>query len=234
MMSTGTILVLLALCAVAHCQRFDALNKYIINKAAGTSIPVSNSGAPVNVSITMNLLQLTSLDPKSGDAEIEAWMTFQWTDTRLSWDPATFNNVTATRLQVSKIWYPDVVLYNGHTRIVETLAVVHSDGSILHVPPTTIKTRCDVSNYTTGGTVSCGLKYGSWTYHAHLLNLVSSSTSVDVSAYTSGGVDWVLNEHTATREVKHYACCPEAYIDVMFDLSFQMKGHKYFGWSVFS
>ncbi|XP_067676681.1 acetylcholine receptor subunit alpha-type acr-16-like [Haliotis asinina] len=234
MMSTGTVLVLVALCVVAQCQRFDALNKYIISKAAGTSIPVNNNGSSVNVSIAMTLLQLTSLDPKSGDAEIEAWLTLRWTDTRLSWDPATFNNVRVTRIQMSKIWNPDVLLYNGHTSSIETLAMVYSDGSIMHVPPTTIKTRCDVSNYTTSGTVTCGLKYGSWTYDGSLLNLVSTSASVDVTSYKSGGVDWNLDEHTATREVKHYECCPEPYIDVTFNLSFRMKGHKYFGWSVFS
>ncbi|XP_046333579.1 neuronal acetylcholine receptor subunit alpha-10-like [Haliotis rufescens] len=234
MVYTRAIVGLLALCAVAQCQRFDALNKYIIDKAAGTSIPVSATSKSLNVSIGMTLIQLTSLDSKSGDAELEAWMTFQWTDTRLSWDSATFNDVTITRIPVSKIWNHDVILFNGKTSASETLAVVHSDGSILHMPPTTIKTRCDVNNYTTDGTVTCSLKYGSWTYDGFLLNLVSRSTSVDVSSYESGGIAWHLTDHAATREVNHYPCCSEPYVDVTFTLTFQVKGQRYSGWSIFS
>ncbi|XP_071114189.1 acetylcholine-binding protein-like [Haliotis cracherodii] len=233
-MSSGTFVGLLAICAVAQCQLFDALYKYVIDKGAETTIPVSTLNQPVNVSIGMSLIQLTSLDPKSGDTEFEVWMSYEWTDTRLSWNRTTFNDTRMIRIPASKIWNPDVMLYNGHTSTREVLAVVESTGSVMHMPPTTLKTRCDVSNYTTDGTVTCRLKFGSWTYDGFLLNPVTTSwNDVDVSDYNPGGTEWDLTEHKVERNVIYYSCCPEPFADITFSFTFMKKGKRYNGWSIF-
>ncbi|XP_046338662.2 neuronal acetylcholine receptor subunit alpha-7-like [Haliotis rufescens] len=233
-MSTGTFVGVLAICAVAQCQLFDALYKYVIDKAANTTIPVSTLDKPVNVSIGMSLIQLTSLDSKSGYSEFEVWMSYEWTDPRLSWNGTTLNETSMIRIPASKIWNPDVTLYNGHTSSREVLAVVESTGTVMHVPPTTLKTRCDVSNYTTDGTVTCRLKFGSWTYSGLLLNPVTASwNDVDVSDYNPGGTEWDLTGHKVERNVKYYACCLGTYPDVTFFITFMKRGKSYSGWSIF-
>ncbi|XP_046560452.1 acetylcholine receptor subunit alpha-type acr-16-like [Haliotis rubra] len=232
-MSTGTFIGLLAICAVAQCQLFDALYTYVLDKAANTSIPVVSSREPVNVSIGMSLIQLTSLDSKSGDAEIETWMSFRWTDTRLSWDPTTFNDTAFIRLPLSRIWNPDVMLYNGHTSNIEPLTVVDASGGVMYFPPTTLKTRCYVGNYTKDGSVTCRFKYGSWVYDGFLLNVIESSNEVDLSNYESDETEWELTKQKVERRVTHYACCEQPFPDVVFTLKFKEKGKRNSVWNIF-
>ncbi|XP_067675734.1 acetylcholine receptor subunit alpha-type acr-16-like [Haliotis asinina] len=231
MMFTGTFVGLLAICAVAQCQFFDALYTRVLDKAAGTTIPVTGSREPVNVSIGMSLIQLTSLDAKSGDAEIDVWMEFRWTDTRLSWDPTNYNNASIIRLPASRIWTPDVMLYNGHTSSRESLTVVDSNGSVAYMPPTTVKTRCYVGRYKSDGSVICSLKFGSWTYHGFLLNLDKSSNEVYLYDYNPVGSQWEVTEHNVQRNVKTYSCCEEPYPDVVFILKFKEKRNSI--WNLF-
>ncbi|XP_046560455.1 acetylcholine-binding protein-like [Haliotis rubra] len=230
-MSTGTFVGLLAICAVAQCQLFDALYTYVLGKAAGTTIPMTSSNQPVNVSIGMSLIHLTSLNSKSGDAELEVWMNFGWTDTRLSWDPTTFNDTTVIRLPASRIWNPDVLLFKGHTSSPETLTQVDNRGGVMYMPPTTLKTWCYVGNYTSDGSVTCRLKYGSWAYDVSVLNVVESSNEVDLSNYDSDGTEWELTEQKVERKVTHYACC--SYTDVVFSLTFKEKGRRNSVWNIF-
>lgn len=36
----------------------------------------------------------------------------EWSDYKLRWDPAEFDNVTSIRVPSEMIWIPDIVLYN--------------------------------------------------------------------------------------------------------------------------
>lgn len=36
----------------------------------------------------------------------------EWSDYKLRWDPADFDNVTSIRVPSEMIWIPDIVLYN--------------------------------------------------------------------------------------------------------------------------
>ena len=68
-------------------------------------------------------------------------------DTRLSWDPAAYGNITsthfrgmhATNAENSEIWLPDVQLYNANVgnefSLDNALAVAYSDGSVFWSRP---------------------------------------------------------------------------------------------------
>jgi len=36
----------------------------------------------------------------------------EWIDVRMVWDPSDFNNLDVLRIPASKLWLPDIVLYN--------------------------------------------------------------------------------------------------------------------------
>uniref|UniRef100_A0A4W3GWR6 Neuronal acetylcholine receptor subunit beta-2-like n=1 Tax=Callorhinchus milii TaxID=7868 RepID=A0A4W3GWR6_CALMI len=40
------------------------------------------------------------------------WLTQEWQDYRLIWEPADYENIEKVRLPSTHIWLPDVVLYN--------------------------------------------------------------------------------------------------------------------------
>lgn len=50
-------------------------------------------------------------------------------------------------------------------RLEETNALVYSDGSVLHVPPSTFESICELDlRYWPYDTQSCSFKFGSWSH----------------------------------------------------------------------
>merc|ERR1712012_1227798 len=67
---------------------------------------------------------------------LNTWNTYRWTDARLSWDPAHYDNITELRFPHNKIWIPDLTVYNLKAKVehlVDYQAIVYSTGMVLIV-----------------------------------------------------------------------------------------------------
>lgn len=53
-----------------------------------------------------------SIVEKSEEMTTSQYVTFQWQDSRLSWNPAEYDGVETLRLPPNLIWKPDIALYN--------------------------------------------------------------------------------------------------------------------------
>ncbi|XP_037073551.1 acetylcholine receptor subunit beta-like 1 [Pollicipes pollicipes] len=89
------------------------------------------------------------------------------------------------------IWTPDICHYNGWERSCHITdnprsnAIVESDGTVLWVPPVRLSSRCDLDRTNwPRDTATCCIKFGSWTYNGHRVNL-SMFTSYEVSGHLS-------------------------------------------------
>ena len=56
------------------------------------------------------MIQVSADTVADGDAVVNVKQT--WNDLMLTWDPHEFGGVEEIRIPVSKIWKPDIVLYN--------------------------------------------------------------------------------------------------------------------------
>jgi len=181
-------------------------------------LPILHARVPVNVSVGFTLLHL-KLDWRN-EPTLGLWGNFQWSDPRLSWDPAEYGGVKDIRLSPDQLWTPDILPYNqlpitSVDWLSPTLVVIKHDGSLLWVPTTSLqvsgKRSPDSDQFT------CKPKFGSWTRHSGQLNLTLSSGSVDISSYVADP-EWELVSATLARNAVTYACCPEEYVDVTIDL----------------
>ena len=89
------------------------------------------------------------------------------------WDPLEFGNITKIRVSSTKIWTPDLLLYNSADSFDSTSKVnglIESNGNTCYVPPGMFRSTCSilVDDWPFDEQV-CTLKFGRYqTDHHHL------------------------------------------------------------------
>ncbi|XP_046558641.1 acetylcholine receptor subunit alpha-L1-like [Haliotis rubra] len=164
-------------------QLYDPLYKELKSRDTKNTIPVSSKGDTLNVTISLTVLKISSLSLRTGDAELDTWIYYEWFDNRLTWEPSEYGDISAIRLPPSDIWRPDIVPYRGHADVTDAPVVLFNSGLVYYTPPTTTKTRCDVSKYSSDDTVNCSVKIGSWTYSGNIMDVQNKTSEIDVSEY---------------------------------------------------
>jgi hypothetical protein len=90
---------------------------------------------PVDVTFSFSLTQLIDVDERKEIITTNAWVRQSWTDYRLIWHPAEYNNVLQIHLPYESLWKPDIVLYNNAgseylKSVMSTDVVVSYDGNV--------------------------------------------------------------------------------------------------------
>jgi len=220
-----SLLIFAAFATFAYGKNGDAEGRSHLRKQLFEDYDTIN--IPDNVKVNFGISLLTfDVDEDKSTLEVDAWLRYMWKDSRLAWDNRT-NGINLLRISPNEIWKPDITLYNSANlkdmvRCWDSNPILYSTGEILWVPPCQISTHC---NFTLEkypyGEQKCALKFGSWTYDAELLDigLYGNEKKIDVDNF--GSKEWKIIENGAQRNEKYYPCCPEAYVDVTFNLTIQ-------------
>ncbi|CAF1236098.1 unnamed protein product [Rotaria magnacalcarata] len=177
--------------------------------------PVYNASNTVNVAFGIALAQLSDMDEKNQVLTTNIWLEQEWYDERLIWNASDFNGLTTLRLPCSKIWLPDIVLYNSaddYTQgYYQSKAMVDNNGHVFWPPPAKFRSSCkiDVTFFPFDDQL-CKLKFGSWTYDAAQVNLTKRRDQVDMTNYIRSG-EWHIVRIEIKRNDVTYPCCPEIY-----------------------
>ncbi|CAH1274160.1 CHRNA7 [Branchiostoma lanceolatum] len=182
--------------------------------------PVTNNSDTVNVTI---------------DVAVAEYLHLFWTDHFLKWDPSKYDGVDLLRIQGSKIWSPDIVLYNsvfeeGFGEVPDFKATIRSDGSVAFLYPYTFKAACRVNIvYFPQDSQVCPLKFGSWSYDGLKVDLMNKFPKGDI-ANLGPNEEWEITDLLAERHVHYYNCCPEPFPDVTFSLVMNRRPlyHQYY------
>ncbi|XP_046558627.1 acetylcholine receptor subunit alpha-L1-like [Haliotis rubra] len=231
-MALKVAVLFVAFLVAVQSQLYDPLYKELNSRDTKNTIPVSSKGDTLNVTINLTVLKISSLSLRTGDAELDTWIHYEWFDNRLTWEPSEYGDISAIRLPPSDIWRPDIVPYRGHADVTDAPVVLSNNGLVYYIPPTSIKTRCDVSKYSSDGTVICSVKIGSWTYSGNIMDVQNKTSEIDVSEYYHDD-QWDIIEHSMRRNVNYYKCCPEPYPSIIATMTLKAKRHGLLGWSMF-
>ncbi|CAL4103525.1 unnamed protein product, partial [Meganyctiphanes norvegica] len=68
----------------------------------------------------------------------------------------------------------------------------------------------------------CKMKWASWTYDGHHLDLRQQTDTGDMSNYQVNG-EFDLQQFRAVRNVEQYSCCPEPYPDITFHITIRRR-----------
>lgn len=118
---------------------------------------------------------------------------------------------------------------------------VRYDGRVQWKPPIIFKSQCSIDvEFFPFDRQNCSLKIGTWTHNGFLIDLRHTSQmtnnsspsfdhceaiidyAIDLRDYVEN-VEWDLLEVTAKRVIQMYACCPQPYLDLRFQIIMRRK-----------
>ncbi|XP_064098102.1 neuronal acetylcholine receptor subunit alpha-10-like [Macrobrachium nipponense] len=171
---------------------------------------------------------LMRLDEKNQILTTNCWLTQVWTDAHLTWNASDFGGVRVIRVPYHRVWKPDIILYNNadsqySSATINTNVIVSSSGSVTWLSHGIYRSSCDMNvEHFPFDIQFCKLKWASWTYDGHQLDLIKQMDDGDTSNYQSNG-EFDLMEFSATRNITYYSCCPEPYPDITYTIKIRRR-----------
>ncbi|XP_078356475.1 neuronal acetylcholine receptor subunit alpha-10-like, partial [Oculina patagonica] len=160
-----------------------------------------------------------------------------WFNPYLKWNSSNFGGIKAINVHASKVWKPDIFLYNnvddsddGALDRFKTKVQITSDGKLNWMAPKIVQSSCkfDVTYFPFDKQI-CRMKFGSWTYDGFRLDLVPESDSCegDIKKFIRHG-EWDLISMPCSRNEVIYKCCPEPYPDITYTMDLRRRHMFYF------
>ncbi|XP_012689816.2 neuronal acetylcholine receptor subunit beta-4 [Clupea harengus] len=186
--------------------------------------PAINRTERVTVILQVSLAQLISVNERDQVMTTNVWLTQNWNDYRLSWDPAKYEGIDKLRIPSRHIWLPDIVLYNNADGTYEvtvfTNAIVLFNGSIAWLPPAIYKSACKIEvKHFPFDQQNCTLKFRSWTYDHTELDMVLKSEVASMDDFTPSG-EWDILALPGRRTVN---ANDPTYVDLTYDFLIKRK-----------
>lgn len=186
--------------------------------------PAKNSTDIVTIAIKVSLSQLISVNEREQIMTTNAWLTQEWNDYRLKWDPGKYEGIHTLRISSRHIWLPDIVLYNNADGTYEvslyTNALVYSTGDIFWLPPAIYKSACRIKvKHFPFDQQNCTLKFRSWTYDRTEIDLVLSSDVASRDDFKPSG-EWDI---VALPGRRNEIPTDPTYVDITYDFIIRRK-----------
>nr|XP_029503072.1 neuronal acetylcholine receptor subunit beta-4-like [Oncorhynchus nerka] len=206
----------------------ERLLKWLLSRERYNKLirPASNRFEPVTIQLQVSLAQLISVHDREQIMITNVWLTQNWVDYRLSWEPSDFDGIDKLRIPSRHIWLPDIVLYNNADGIYEvtvfTNAIVLSNGTIFWLPPAIYKSACKIEvKHFPFDQQNCTLKFRSWTYDHTEVDLVLRTGVASMDDFTPSG-EWDILALPGRRT---FSSSEPIYVDVTYD--FLIKRNEY-------
>ncbi|XP_069739995.1 neuronal acetylcholine receptor subunit beta-2 [Narcine bancroftii] len=153
-----------------------------------------------------------------------AWLTQEWNDYRLKWDPEKYEGIDRLRISSQHIWLPDIVLYNNADGSYEvslyTKAIVYSSGHIFWLPPAIYKSACRIEvRHFPFDQQNCTLTFRSWTYDCTEIDLVLSSDVASRDDFDPSGEWDIVSLPGRRNEIP----TDPTYVDITYDFIIKRK-----------
>ncbi|KAL3319958.1 hypothetical protein Ciccas_001362 [Cichlidogyrus casuarinus] len=201
--------------------------------ADNKNLAVDSKMEQIKVEFGLGLIQILDLNENEQILSTNLRNMFKWQDQHLKWEPKDFGGIEYVNIPTSKIWIPDVTLYNyADERLEEKRdcnARVRFDGYVVWQPMSIMKSTCAVIiKYFPYDKQRCSMKFGPWTYDASRVNLTiikyngTSNNAFDVSELHQSP-EWTLLNHTAKLTIRKYSCCVETYVDVCYKIDIKRQ-----------
>jgi len=190
----------------------------------------------INVGVGLSIIDL-DYDP-SDILSASTWFKAAWEDYRLKWDPEHYDGLSSIKIPASRIWTPDLSVYNaadfGAGSFADlyannpTNAVVYNTGKVHWIPAIPLKVYCNngykvpqdsSDNYA----LECKITIGSWTYDGFHLNITAydGEEYMELSDMTRNSRYVVTSQKGDAIQTKYYECCKEPYLSMNYVFTIQ-------------
>ncbi|CAL9706954.1 unnamed protein product [Knipowitschia caucasica] len=188
---------------VSLAEMEDALLKNLFQGYQRWVRPIQRVNDTVRVRVGLKISQLVDVDEKNQLMTTNVWLCQEWYDYKLRWNPENYGGITSIRVPSENIWLPDIVLYENADGRFEgslmTKAIVKYNGAITWTPPASYKSACTMDvTFFPFDRQNCTMKFGSWTYDGHMVDLVLMDHQVDRKDFFDNG-EWEILSATGAR-----------------------------------
>nr|XP_054764076.1 neuronal acetylcholine receptor subunit alpha-10-like [Lytechinus pictus] len=192
--------------------------------------PVINESTPTDIKMLLFVSQILDMDERLQQLKTNVWLTYEWYDEFLRWDPAEYSGLTSFKLTSDLVWMPDIVIYNNAADaykpyMFNKIVKVEHDGHINWASPCIIQSSCqlDVANFPFDYQ-KCPIKFGPWQHDGSELML---SGSGDGTVFRSDG-EWDMIGLNYETSLMSYPDSPEAqYYDVTYTIHIRRRSMYY-------
>uniref|UniRef100_A0A8D2L0W3 Neuronal acetylcholine receptor subunit beta-2 n=1 Tax=Varanus komodoensis TaxID=61221 RepID=A0A8D2L0W3_VARKO len=225
------VIVHIKACLLAHAGSLgtdteERLVEHLLDPSRYNKLirPATNGSELVTVQLMVSLAQLISVHEREQIMTTNVWLTQEWEDYRLTWNPEEFDDMKKVRLPSKHIWLPDVVLYNNADGMYEVSfysnAVVSYDGSIFWLPPAIYKSACKIEvKHFPFDQQNCTMKFRSWTYDRTEIDLVLKNEVASLDDFTPSG-EWDIIALPGRRNENPN---DSTYVDITYDFIIRRK-----------
>ncbi|KAG9346610.1 hypothetical protein AGOR_G00073680 [Albula goreensis] len=192
--------------------------------------PALTPTGKVVVRVGMTLASFVSLNMKAEEMSTIVYMNLEWTDHRLSWDPAEHDGIDVIRIASGKVWLPDIVLINNNDGVFDVALHVHvqaySSGRVTWSPPALYCSSCGVKvTYFPFDWQNCSMVFRSYTYDSSEVDLQYALDENDqeireivFDAGFSESGEWLIRHKPSRKNVGQ-----DLYEDITFYLIIERK-----------
>lgn len=157
--------------------------------------PKNVTSEPVLVSLACYFLNIYYLDEKEQLLKFNSWYDIRWTNDLLAWDESEYGGLSSTRVNVDKIWLPDLYIMNavGEKKFLHgevKLATLASSGLVVWWPSKTFSTKCPVDTKKYPFDVQkCEIELIKWLNHDQLVMIKPMLDNMNLDFYSENG-EW--------------------------------------------
>ncbi|XP_078370570.1 neuronal acetylcholine receptor subunit alpha-3-like isoform X1 [Oculina patagonica] len=245
------ILFLEVLAIVLSCQNSEAKKNFTQNPhqrllehllAGYDRDGHPGGGKSVKVRVGAKVVRIVNIDEKNNALQAQWWMRQDWNNPDLTWDPKDFDGVKTVYVVPSKVWVPDVLLYNnllssadkdmdaaGALEKYKTKIALSYDGNNSWMAPAMFQSICNIDiKYFPFDEQQCHMKFASWAYDVSMLDVYVNpeETGVLKGIYQPSN-EWDLVSVDAVRKEVKYTCCPNPYSEVLLTLNLERHSRYY-------
>ncbi|XP_069131779.1 acetylcholine receptor subunit beta-like 1 [Argopecten irradians] len=173
--------------------------------------PAENAFQPVFVSITFFLVGIRHFDEVTGKFAVTAFLSVEWVDSRMRWDPTVYNFTFSLLFPGSQVWKPPIDLlnpFNSATRVGEDYMEIRYlfNGSAILFAGDVISSACDIDvTYYPFDSQTCILEMMPWGYLSTEIMFLSKADNADMSYYSPHGTWDLIATQSKSTTVGDYS-----------------------------
>ncbi|XP_072177205.1 neuronal acetylcholine receptor subunit alpha-10-like, partial [Diadema setosum] len=213
---------------VAGGEAHKRLIRDLFANYSKTLRPVREFSTTIELEMVLLLSQVIHLDERMQTLKVNVWMTFNWRDEFMMWNPDDYGNITDLKITSNSVWMPDVVLYNNAADeykdfMRDEIVVITNEGHVNWAAPKIVSSYCsiDVKTFPFDEQI-CKMKFGPWQHEGKELRIWGGGTGDD-SVFNSDG-QWDILDMTATSNEVEYPDAPgKTYTDVTYVIRFKRR-----------
>ena len=148
------VIIIKSLSYAGNTADMTSLHTTILTGYKTSVRPTSDYLTPTNISLYFKIINMMDVDEVAATIDINGFFGIEWTDDRLTWTPGSHGGIEWTKLRVSEIWKPFIMLGSSaggkvYLHDFDNLVTVTYQGQVKWYPGDTFKSACvfDIRKY---------------------------------------------------------------------------------------